>query len=266
MTFKTHFAAALIKAAGSRKWRVSHFTCSNGLDSALWLTTIPTHAYMLARWWAAPKCEAASKWDSSLFFFLSGPLRPLPQAKVHKHFFWGQALQKHKSVRRTWGCLFSYQSRVIDCKPSGSDSSVPGRCGRQDDRCHKCPVMQQDHKQFLSLSFSPSLSLLSSHSEPMSLRLCPGPLLLERLPLTLPPPAPWLSPRVHRPTHVNTKPKQPARLRHLSCINSDLFMSDRSVGGDRPDRCIPASAVPSRTLCKCAGTRCVIQNPLGGLK
>ena len=155
-------------------------------------------------------------------------------------FFWGrprgttsgqstQALfncrsqEKQMSVRWTWSCLFSYQSQVIDYKLTGWEHSVPGRCGRQDYSCHKCPVMQQSHKQFFFAAQSQwTAPLLNTPPSPLKPNECHSPY----------PHQPPASLHVHKPTHVNTK----RRAAHKAMdtwdtqltINSDLFMSDRS--------------------------------------
>lgn len=69
---------------------------------------------------------------------------------------------------------------MIDYKLTGSEHSVPGRCGRQDYSCHKCPVMQQSHKQFFC-SREPMNSSSPRHPSSSS--------KTQRMPFTLPPSA-----------------------------------------------------------------------------
>lgn len=174
-------------------------------------------------------------------FFLSGPLRPRPRAKVHKQVFLRSGPMKTQ-ISQTDLTL-----PLIDNNPAGSDHGVPGRCGRQDDCCHKCPVMQQDHKQYLSLAF---FLFLQPQPQRANQLAAPGQhhssLKAQRLALTLPPTPPPGSPLMYTSPPMST-PNQSSQRGpgHLSCINSDLFMSECSVGADRPDRCIPATAVPS---------------------
>ena len=61
---------------------------------------------------------------------------------------------------------------MIDYKLPGWERSAPGRYGRQDYSCHKCPVMQQSHKQFF---FSPEPMNNSSHPKPLLLLLLEKP-------------------------------------------------------------------------------------------
>lgn len=133
--------------------------------------------------------------------------------------------EKQMSVRWTWSCLFSYQPQVIDYKLTGSEHSVPGRCGRQDYSCHKCPVMQQSHKHFFFFFAAQSqwkAPLLNTPPPLLKPNACHSPYPHQ-------PPA-FL--HVHKPTHVNTKHRAAHKAMDTwdtqLTINSDLFMSDRS--------------------------------------
>lgn len=221
MTFKTHLAAALLCIACSCvsawKWTVWYFCWLNVLDTtgARWLPTLLyQHLYMLTDEWLLmwDGCDGSSFSSFSLLFFCSSS-RPsaTTSGQSTQELFDCRSQEKQTSVRWTWSCLFSYQPQVIDYKLTGWEHSVPGRCGRQDYSCHKCPVMQQSHKQFFFSAWSQwTAPLLDTPPPLLKPNACHSP-----CPHQLP-----AFPHVHKPTHVNTKrksgPQGHGHLRHTA--------------------------------------------------
>lgn len=186
----------------------------------------PSQAWIRAYWWVALHVRWLQQLDfSSLSPLFVADFAVAPQVKAHRPFSNCRSQEKQMSVRWTWSCAFSYQSQVIDYKLTGREHSVPGRCGRHDYSCHKCPVMQQSHKHFFFFFAAQSqwkAPLLNTPPPLLKPNACHSPCPHQ-------PPA-FL--HVHKPTHVNTKRKAAHKAMDTwdtqLTINSDLFMSDRS--------------------------------------
>lgn len=182
------------------------------------ITNHPSRAWIRVYWWVAPNVRWLQqlKYFLSLASFLAADLAVPPRAKAHRRFSNCGSQEKQTSVSWTWSRLFSYQSQVIDYKLTGCEHSVPGRCGRQDYSCHKCPVMQQSHKQFFFFFF---FAARSQWTAPL-LDTPPPPLLKPNACHSPYPHQPPAFPHVHKPTHVNTKtqssPQGHGHLRHTA--------------------------------------------------
>ena len=173
------------------------------------ITNHPSQAWIRAYWWVALNVRWLQqlKYFLSLASFFAADLAVPPRAKAHRRFSNCGSQEKQTSVSWTWSRLFSYQSQVIDYKLTGCEHSVPGRCGRQDYSCHKCPVMQQSHKQFFFFFFCSTEPMNSSsprHPSSSSSKT-------QRMPFTLPPSASSFPScaQAHPCQHKNAK--QPTR-------------------------------------------------------
>lgn len=151
--------------------------------------------YILAYWWAV-------LWPR-LLVLTSVCSRPCGTTSGQSKHFLGSGLKKIGQKGLEAASLFIIRPSWL-ITSWRSEHRVRGRCSRQDYSCHKCPVMQQSHKQFFFFfaGWSQWTALVIN---------TPPPLLKPNACHSPYPHQPPAFPHVHKPTHVNTKPKQPIR-------------------------------------------------------